>query len=220
MVNREFSIAVNWFLDNICPPVLRDCRWFMFPIIYAAYGSKAGLIMDFKEKMTFLSSKEMAEYYDLIKDVPIARRPVDANKLSIKYILDNLTLGQDGARRILDAACGRGYILNKILDKYPNAECTSVDYNNSKNMRYNTIKDHKKALDELLRVTKSKLIISVPRQREYWYTIDLHIHFIPYLYSFKQFIGIENNTGVYGFKGRFHASYLPPPPQYSYGMES
>ena len=54
------------------------------------------------------------------------------------------------------------------------------------------IREPKKALDELIRVAKQRLIIVVPRQREYRYTVDFHINFFPYMYSFRRFIGIEN----------------------------
>lgn len=64
------------------------------------------------------------------------------------------------------------------------------------------IKDYRLALKELLRVTKHRLIITVPRQREYKYTIDLHVHFFPYLYSFKKFIGIET-AQYFDMKGDF-----------------
>jgi ubiquinone/menaquinone biosynthesis C-methylase UbiE len=117
---------------------------------------------------------------------------------------------------ILDAACGRGYLLTKIMERYPDMKCIGCDYTVSEQkfemvagsilslpFEDNTfdtvicthalehIKDHHRALRELLRVTKGRLIITVPRQREYKYTIDLHVHFFPYLYSFKQFVGIE-----------------------------
>ena len=54
------------------------------------------------------------------------------------------------------------------------------------------IRDPQKAISELTRVTRQRLIIVVPRQREYRYTVDLHVNFFPYLYSFKKFIGVEN----------------------------
>jgi ubiquinone/menaquinone biosynthesis C-methylase UbiE len=42
------------------------------------------------------------------------------------------------------------------------------------------------AIAELRRVTKHKLIIIVPCQREYKYTFDTHIHFFPYKESFHR----------------------------------
>ena len=41
----------------------------------------------------------------------------------------------------------------------------------------------KKAISELRRVTRKRLIIVVPKQRAYKYTFDLHVHFFPYKWS-------------------------------------
>lgn len=45
------------------------------------------------------------------------------------------------------------------------------------------IKNEKKALKELRRICRKKLIIVVPRQRDFRYTFDLHINFYPYRYN-------------------------------------
>jgi hypothetical protein len=91
MVSREFSITVNWILDNICPPILRDRKWFMYPLVFLAYGRAAKLLFEFKEKMPFMNEAEIAECYRRIENAPIARRPVDANKKTLKYILQPST---------------------------------------------------------------------------------------------------------------------------------
>lgn len=39
------------------------------------------------------------------------------------------------------------------------------------------MKDYKKALAELRRVCSRRLMMIVPKQREYQYTFDLHLHF-------------------------------------------
>lgn len=54
------------------------------------------------------------------------------------------------------------------------------------------IKDLQLALEELRRICKKRLIIVVPRQREYKYTFDLHINFFPYEYTFQKLINNEN----------------------------
>ncbi len=54
------------------------------------------------------------------------------------------------------------------------------------------VRNPREALRELLRVTGRRLIIVVPKQRPYLYTPDLHVHFLPYMYSFKAFIGIKD----------------------------
>jgi ubiquinone/menaquinone biosynthesis C-methylase UbiE len=54
------------------------------------------------------------------------------------------------------------------------------------------LRDPQKALAELVRVARRRLIVVCPCQREYKYTIDFHVNFFPYMYAFKRFIGIEN----------------------------
>lgn len=52
--------------------------------------------------------------------------------------------------------------------------------------------DARKAYEELRRVCKRKLIIIVPCQREYHYTMDFHVQFFPYTHSLLQFTGNNN----------------------------
>jgi len=46
------------------------------------------------------------------------------------------------------------------------------------------ILDYKAAIKELRRITKKRLIIIVPREREYRYTFNPHFNFFPYTHSF------------------------------------
>ena len=50
----------------------------------------------------------------------------------------------------------------------------------------------KRAYEELRRVCKKKLIIIVPCQREYHFTMDFHVQFFPYTHSLLQFTGNYN----------------------------
>ncbi|GAB7140795.1 hypothetical protein RsTz2092_07480 [Deferribacterales bacterium RsTz2092] len=55
------------------------------------------------------------------------------------------------------------------------------------------IVDIQRAISELRRVCRHKLIIVVPCQREYRWTFALHINFFPYIDSFMRVMG--NNSG-------------------------
>ena len=44
--------------------------------------------------------------------------------------------------------------------------------------------DYRAAIAELRRITKKRLIIIVPREREYRYTFNPHFNFFPYTHSF------------------------------------
>lgn len=30
-ISRNFTCIINWILDNLCPPILRDCYPLMYP---------------------------------------------------------------------------------------------------------------------------------------------------------------------------------------------
>ena len=222
MFNRNITVVVNYILDNIVPPVLRDRRWFMGPIIRIVYGRQTKHVLDFKEKFPFMGEDELAGYYELIKDAPINKRETDLNNACLNYILNNIS-----GESVLDIACGRCALLKRIREKYPATEIhgadivdldTDIPYTQAsiyelpfEDQRFDTvvcthtlehIRDIQKALGELLRVAKNRLIIVVPGQREYRYTPDLHVHFFPYLFTFKAEIGIEG-AEYFKLKGDF-----------------
>jgi len=214
MISREITSAIGWCLDNLCPPIIRDFRPFMKFIIKFAYGDKTDMLMDFKDKLPFLSEDEIAAYYSAMKNVPIAKRPVDLSKKSINFILNNLV-----GTSILDISCGRGYLTNKISENEsldvmgidivrppslkPNINfsegsitCIPLSDNSYDTVISSHTLEHvvesRKALSELKRVAKKRIIIVVPRQREYKYTPALHVNFYPYLYSLQRFINDPN----------------------------
>jgi len=230
--HRNFTGIINYFLDNICPPFLRDCKYFIYPLMRLAYGREAKLLLEFKEKFPFMSDSEYAECYRRILNIPLhVKRKTDLNDACVEYILRR---AGDITGKILDVGCGGCYVLNRIALANPNLECHGADSvprtvpcaegrtpivvhkadivdmpfpDHSFDMVICThtlehLRDPRKALNELIRIAKRRLIIVVPRQREYRYTIDFHVNFYPYMYSFKRFIGIENAVYL-NIKGDF-----------------
>ncbi|MCL1946426.1 MAG: class I SAM-dependent methyltransferase [Chitinivibrionia bacterium] len=221
--SKNITQIINWTLDNIVPPILRDNKFFMYPLMSAAYGKQTKILLDFKEKFPFMSDEELARCYKNIVDVPVnTGRKSDLNTKCLNYILNNINKDlqmSSSKTTCFDASCGNGYLLKQIAKKYPNIKCIGGDIAPRKidenievlstditNLQHpdkyfdivlcthtlEHIREPKKALLELIRVTKKRLIIAVPRQREYRYTVDLHVNFFPYMYDFKRFIGIEN----------------------------
>lgn len=125
LLDRNITLIANYFLDHICPPMLRDCGWFMYPIIRLAYKREAKLLLAFKDRFPFMSDTELAECYRRIIDEPInTSRKTDLNKQCLGWIVKTLS-GATGT--VLDAACGRGYLLEKIMERNPALKCTGVD---------------------------------------------------------------------------------------------
>ena len=212
-ISREVSGTINYLLDNVIPPVVRDARWFMVPLMRAVLGTKYCHYMTFKEKLPELSENEIEEYYELLADT-IIQRDTDLNKKSVSFIMDNLV-----GEKIIDVGCGRGFLIEKIAAQGKNKLLHGFDYCLPKtpwrgaiyqkgsvlslpyeDKSFDTvicthvlehIRDIQLAMYELKRISKDRLIIALPKQRAYKYTFDLHIHFFPYLFDVKRLIGNE-----------------------------
>jgi hypothetical protein len=125
LLDRNITLIVNYFLDNIIPPILRDCKFFMYPIMRLAYRRETKLLLEFKEKFPFMNNDELASYYQRIIKVPInTERKTDLNKTCLNWIVENVS---NITGTVLDAACGRGYLLGKIIESNPDMQCYGVD---------------------------------------------------------------------------------------------
>ena len=204
MPRREVTNVINWVLDNLLPPFVRDSRLFMSPFMRLILGKKFRYYMDFKDKLIDLSEEDINNYYDILSETFI-KRDTDLSMASIDLILSNLA-----GQRIIDVGCGKGYLVRKINDlsskevyacditlrneeengiKFVYGSITALPFPDKS---FDTvicahtlehIRDIHLAISELKRICRGKLIIVVPRQREYRYTFDLHIHFFPYISS-------------------------------------
>lgn len=208
-MNRQITNKINFFLDNLVPPIIRESKFFMGLAMRIAIGPKYKSYMEFKEQLPFLSENEINGYYSFLADT-FMQRKTDLNDACIEFILKNIT-----GTNILDAAAGRGYLANKIAEKQGSCVAMDIVKGNLYNERVtfvegsltsipfedNTfdtvicthalehIKDVDVAVKELRRVCKKRLLIVVPRQREYKYTFDLHVNFYPYKYNVQSLLG-------------------------------
>lgn len=208
-MKREISNKLNYILDNLIPPIIRDNKLFMGLAMKMVIGSKYKYYMEFKDRLPSLSETEINEYYSLLADT-FMKRETDLNDLCIKCIMENIV-----GTRVLDAASGRGFLANKIAEKQGGCVAMDIVKGNSYNDKvtfikgsltnipfednsFDTvicthaiehIKDVSVAVEELKRVCEKRLIIVVPRQREYKYTFDLHVNFYPYKFNVQTLLG-------------------------------
>ncbi|MFS4482220.1 class I SAM-dependent methyltransferase [Hyunsoonleella sp. 2307UL5-6] len=212
ILSRNFTNVFNWILDHIFPPFIRDSRILMSPLFFLLFGKKYKRFMDFKNNVLSLDEDGVIGYYKELSSYHI-KRETDLNKQSISYILNNIQ-----GNSVLDISCGTGYLAKKITKKH-HAKVVGIDFIISDNIKneahpkfieasienipfpdnyFDTVisthtLEHvvniKKAIYELRRVCKGKLIIVLPKQRNYRYTFDLHIHFFPYNYSVLSVMG-------------------------------
>lgn len=226
-LSRNLTSPLNWILDNLVPPFVRDSKFFSRPMLWLLFGKKTRLFMEFKERAFSLTSEEMVDYYRNLAGVHI-KRETDLNEESIRFIMDNLS-----GNTVLDIACGRGYLARKIAAE-KGLQVTGIDFIVPEDLRHSAnpvfmegnleqipfpdrhfdtvicthtlehLKDVSQGVQELRRVCRERLIVVVPRQREYKYTFDLHLHFFPYEFSVRKVFGNEigrcrciNNDWVY-----------------------
>ena len=205
-LNRRFTNKINWIFDNLIPPFLRDSKIFMTLFFWMTSGEKRKYFMEFKNRIPFLNEREYKEYYLFLADKHL-QRETDLNDESIQKILENIV-----GDTVLDAGCGKGFLSKKIADEM-NINVFGIDINISdergkienpkfvegsieslpfESKTFDTvicahtlehIPEIQKAVFELRRVCKKRLMIIVPRQREYKYTFDLHVNFFPYIFN-------------------------------------
>ena len=123
-----------------------------------------------------------------------------------------------GASTLLDVACGRGEWLNIVKEKkglavtgcdvfdepmtggyeyrqgmieklpFPDQSFDIVTCNHT----IEHLRDLDKSISELKRVAKRQLIIVTPRQRYFYFTMDLHLHFFPIREDLARVMNLTN----------------------------
>ena len=218
---RNYTAKVNWILDNVLPPVFRDSRIFMWPLFRILFGSRMYQFMAFKENAWTMTEEEYVRTYDLLACVHIERE-TDLNDTCIRRILEAVV-----GREVLDVACGRGYLARCIVED-KRVRVVGIDIappevgaNERITFMRGTVEkipfpdryfdtvvsthtlEHVRnlpaAVGELRRVAKKRLIVVVPKQREYKYTFDSHLNFFPYEYCLRQ--AMKNEKAVISLEG-------------------
>jgi len=171
--------------------------------------------MHYKKLVHKFSEKEYQDFYTNLNTIS-RNRVKDFNKSSLDYVLSQIDVS---AVNMVDVGCGNGYLLKKIHDKYPEMKLYGIDIKkveNSENFVFKTGKienlpfednsfdvvccthtlEHiiniDKAVRELKRICKKQLIIIVPCQRYFYYTLDEHLHFFNYSEKLASVIDLEN----------------------------
>jgi ubiquinone/menaquinone biosynthesis C-methylase UbiE len=171
------------------------------------FTAKAEEIMNFKEALPLMTSEEYVALYETTAPYHMPRE-TDLNSQCVDAILKDIVGGS-----VLEVGCGGGFLTRKMKKagfdvtatdivlsdqfekadhsiNFVNADVTALPFADHS---FDTVicthvlehvVDLKKAVSELRRCTKMRLIIVVPMQRPYRYTFDLHLRFFPYLHSF------------------------------------
>jgi ubiquinone/menaquinone biosynthesis C-methylase UbiE len=211
-LSRNATLAIQFLLDQCLPPVLRDSRWFMWLPFRLVCGDKTDLILNFKEKALTMTDAEFRSAYEAIAPVNIDRE-TDLNANCIARICADV-IGPN----VLEMGCGRGFLSQQLTRqgltvtaadmripesaRSGNPDVTFVETNIEaqpfENGEFDTVicthtlehvQNFALAVKELRRVAATRLIIVVPKQRNYLYTFDLHLHFFPYPHDLVRAMG-------------------------------
>jgi ubiquinone/menaquinone biosynthesis C-methylase UbiE len=215
-MNRTLTNAIRFLMDECLPPMIRDSKWFMYPFFFIWFKGKGiKTAMDFKSEIYEYSEEDYTELYK--EQVSMARdRVTDLSEPSIKFMLEKL---DPNSGTILDIGCGNGYWLSRIDQK--KYEVSGCDLKN--NLRYVDCAFHEghlehlpfednafdivtchhtiehvinpeKAISEIKRVAKKQVVIVVPKQRYFYYTLDQHVNFFPLKEKLQHLIGMERSS--------------------------
>lgn len=218
-VNRNFSVAVQYLLDEWVPPRIRDSRLFMTLPMKFVLKDSANEFMTFKNWFYSADSKKIGKLYENTGHVQELQGETDLNKACTDRILQKIS-----TKNVLEVGCGRAYLANlmtkkakvtacdivissQLPKKFPDIKFMSEDIENLsyKDNAFDTVvcthtlehtKDLKKAVSELRRVAKKELIIVIPRQRPYKYTFSLHTQFFPYKWSIENAFGFRKGATI------------------------
>lgn len=211
-ISRETSIFVKKFLNNFLPPALRDSEWLMKPLMYLAFGDKSKIFTEFRKRGYQMTDEEFADAYVQTQSVNL-HGETDLNEASCRAILDHLV-----GKNAVDVGSGRAFLADKISkknfdttacdinqpaylkEKFPHIHFVEGDVENLpfEDKSFDTVicthtlehvRHLSKAMDELRRITKKRLIIVVPMERPYEFDFNLHLNFFTYPWMFLNHVG-------------------------------
>ena len=204
-MKRETVNRVRWVIEDLVPPILRDSRAFRW-LAERAWGDHIGDLAEFRARAPFLTDEE---YETLYRKHPRVHAGTDNSEACIARIAAD-TVGVS----VLDVGCGTGELLRRVSEVRPElARLCGVDFAIDdadalpgieyvaakveslpfRDGEFDTVLcthliehvlEPKLAIAELRRVARKRVIIVVPREREYRYTFNPHFNFYPYTHAF------------------------------------
>jgi ubiquinone/menaquinone biosynthesis C-methylase UbiE len=184
------------------------------------------LFFEFREKGFGMSDEEIGKVYEIMNKNCLMSG-CDLNKICIEEIIKDIK-----GESILDAGCGRGFLISKLIGKYkvsgadvviekdlkeiyPKAKFFEVNIEKLpfKDKSFDTVicshtlehcRDIRKAVSELRRVTRKRLIIVIPRERPYKFGFNLHLHFFPYKFSIEELMGNSEKIVIKNLGGDWY----------------
>jgi SAM-dependent methyltransferase len=208
-LNRKLERVIKFLLDECCPPLLRDRKFFMWLPFRVAFGDKAPLFMDFKEKISGNPRGFLQEMYEKTGSVSIQEEGTDLSDSMMELVRSGIS-----GETVLDAGCGRARLARLlsgehrvtacdiIIDDDLVRSCPEVEFVEGavedlpfEDGQFDTVTcthtlehvwDIRKAVDELRRVACRRIIVVVPRERPYRYSFNFHLHYFLFEFQLQQ----------------------------------
>ena len=210
------SRFINFVINDVLPPVLRDSRWLMWPLFRLAFGpEKARLFMEFREQVIDMDEAQMAAVYRETAACDLKQ----TSDLS-GPVLERIAASCPPGRPVLDVGCGRGEFLRAMQAR--NISGFGIDLGRDcpdgmagrymvgrtealplADNSFDTvvcahvlehIPDVFAALSELRRVSSRQLVVVLPVERPYRFGFNLHVWFFPYRLNVLQIMRPPANS--------------------------
>ncbi len=207
-MNRNQSNVIRYVLEELMPPALRDSRIMRWLGDGATQGAVSRFAR-FRQNAPFLAPDDYVKLYQSYSNV----HGVSDNSAECLGMITQNIIGES----VCDVGCGRGFLLQHLRQHYPAVSLTGVDIvppelphglnvtivsspieqlpfqDQSFDTVVSThclehILDIHKAIAELRRIARKRLIIVVPREREGLYTFNPHFHFFSYKETFLRML--------------------------------
>lgn len=224
-LSRESMIFIKRILDDFLPPVMRDSGIFMFLLYFFVLKKDYKVFYQFRENALKYDEKKIAELYESV--AKYAHGGTDLNEKCFKRILRDVK-----GERFLEVACGRGLLAKSVRQKGELTavdivlsnklieECSEVKFVKAnierlpfKDDYFDTVitthtLEHtvniEKAVKEVRRVAKKRLIVVLPKERPYKFGFNFHLHFFPYRYFIRALFGYQKSSNLLELGGDWY----------------
>lgn len=208
--DRRVTTPVRRLLDDWLPPVVREWRPLNRLLARMVHGPTFDL--DFKHRAFRMSDREIAEAYDELAQGGARFRDTDTTPAQIDAIIEA------SRGRVLEIGCGNGTVAERLRDAGREVIAVDVTMGSARQTQerahcpvalaglpdlpfrdraFDTvvcshtlehIPDLWAAAAELRRVA-ARVVVVVPCQRYYRYTVDYHLHFFPNAGPLERLLG-------------------------------
>ena len=211
-MKRETTNRIRYVLEELLPPLVRDSspmRW----LFRRHWGELIDVLEDFRSRAHFVDKEEYDAIYTAL---PRVQKGTDNSEACIERIIESVNPGNvidigcgPGVllQRIVTQKGFDGFSYTGVdfqIDPTTRQSDERLEFHEAaiesmpfEDNSFDTvicthvlehILDLPKAVAELRRICRGKLIIVVPCEREYRFTFNPHLHFFPYAHSFLRYM--------------------------------